>query len=133
MMGRPLILGLMALLALAQGLLGFLRALIWFRIGSELGGRGVLIGPLMGLLASFRGGIVLVFVLLYFLFAWGAWRGRPWAWGLGLLASAANGLGAVMLLFEDGSAGEALLVTVIPLVLVGLLLSPTGRQAFSRE
>jgi hypothetical protein len=133
MMSRSLVLKVMVFLALAQGMFGLLRALIWFRIGSELGGRGVLIGPLMALLASLRGGIVVVFVLLYFLVAWGAWRGRPWAWGLGLLASGANGLGAVMLLFEEGSAGDALLVTVIPLVLVWLLLSPTGRQAFSRE
>ena len=133
MTGRLLRLNVMALLGLAQGIHGLLRAILWFRIGSEIGERGLLIGPMMAFLASIRGGIVVILALLYFVFAWGAWRGREWAWGIGLFVSVANGLGVAAVLLEGGTAGEALLLAVVPSVLLWILLSPAGRQAFIRS
>ena len=132
MMSRSLTLKVMVFLALAQGILGLLRAFLWFRIGSEIGERGILIGPLMALLASLRGGIVVTVALLYLVFAWGAWGSRQWAWGLGLLVSVANVLGVVAVLLEGEPVAFALLLSIVPVVLLGYLLSPAGRQAFTR-
>ena len=53
-----------AALALVQGVAGVLRALQWFDIGSDLMGQGLLILPLVGLVALGRGMLVAVLALL---------------------------------------------------------------------
>jgi len=47
-----------ALLALAQAAFGVLRALGWFHIGSDLMGRGLLLLPMIGLVAYARGALI---------------------------------------------------------------------------
>ncbi|MGZ8466632.1 MAG: hypothetical protein ACXWXT_13900, partial [Candidatus Binatia bacterium] len=55
---RAIGLTVVALLALVQSALGVMRALHWFDAGSDLMGQGLLILPLVGVLAFFRGGVV---------------------------------------------------------------------------
>ena len=57
-MTRPAGLTVVAVLALAQGVLRVLRALELVRIGSDLVGRGSLLLPLIGAMAFVRGALV---------------------------------------------------------------------------
>jgi hypothetical protein len=78
-----------ALLAIAQAAFGVLRALGWFHSGSDLMGQGLLLLPLIGVLAYARGALIAGIALLYIFFAWAyskAIRGRgrldlspPWS------------------------------------------------------
>ncbi len=43
-----------AILALIQGALGVIRTFHWFNVGSDLMGQGLLLFPLMGVVAFFR-------------------------------------------------------------------------------
>jgi hypothetical protein len=74
-MQRPIGIIAVAALALAQAVLGVLRALEWFRPGSDLMGRGILLLPATGVLAYARGTLVAVIALLYLVFAVGIFKG----------------------------------------------------------
>ena len=54
-----------AVLALVQGVLGVFRAFEWFNVGADLLGQGLLILPLVGVVAFARGGLVIVLAMLY--------------------------------------------------------------------
>jgi len=129
LMQRPFGLTVVAVLALAQGVLGILRAFKWFQIGAELSGQGILILPLMGVVAFARGGLIVAIALLYVLFALGAVIGKGWAWWLGLVASLANGLIVWSVVIEGESVARSLFWLIVPAILVCYLLSPSGRQA----
>lgn len=118
-----------ALLAVAQGVAGILRAAQWIKIGSDLAGRGALLLPIMGDLAIIRGGIVGVIALLYGLFAWGALAHQGWARPMGLTAAIVNALVVLSLLLGGAPAGQALLWGIVPAILIVYLLSPDGRRA----
>lgn len=120
---------LVALLALAQGVAGVLRATQWIKIGIDLAGRGALVLPIIGDLAIIRGGIVGVIALLFGLFAWGALGGHGWAWSMGLAAAIVNALIVLGLLLGGAPAGQALLWAIVPAILIVYLLSPAGRHA----
>ena len=85
---RTIGLTVVAVLALVQSALGGLRALRWFDAGSDLMGQGLLILPLVGVLAFFRGGLVAAITMLYVVFACGALLGRSWARWLGIVVAA---------------------------------------------
>ena len=51
--------------------LGVFRAFEWFNIGADQFGQGLLILPLVGVVAFARGGLVIVLAMLYLLFAVG--------------------------------------------------------------
>jgi hypothetical protein len=89
-MNRPLSLTVMAWLALAQGLLGFLRAVQWLEIGVDLFEQGRLILPMVGVAALFRGAVIATIALLYVLFFCGALLGMSWARFVGLTAALIN-------------------------------------------
>ena len=130
LMRQPVSLIVIAVLALAQAVLGVLRAREWFQFGTEMSGRGILILPLVSLLAMGRGWLVAIIALLYVVFALGALARQGWAWGLGLVVSLVNGFTIVLLMI----GGEEPLVytlawAVVPVVLMGYLLAPAGRQA----
>jgi len=57
-MKRPLGLIVVVVLAVVQGVGGFLRANHWFEVGVDLVGQGLVFIPLMGLVAIGRGGLV---------------------------------------------------------------------------
>jgi hypothetical protein len=130
LMRQPVSLIVIAVLALAQAVLGVLRAREWFQFSTDMSGRGILILPLVSLLAMGRGWLVAIIALLYVVFALGALARQGWAWGLGLVVSLVNGLAIVLLVIE----GEVPLVhtlsgAVVPVVIMGYLLAPAGRLA----
>ena len=97
---RPPGLVVIAMLALAQGVLGLLRALQWVQIGSDLMRQGVLLLPIIGAMAFGRAAMVALMVALY---------------GLNLLGGE--------------SPARVLLWAIAPVVIIGYLLAPAGRRA----
>jgi hypothetical protein len=120
-MSAPGALKAVAVLALAQGVFGILRALQWFDVGSDLSHSGVILVPILGLAAFARGGFVALIALLYVLFAWGAFTGKPWTRAVALAACAVNVLAVVGLLVGGDALGAALLWAIAP-VIIGLSL-----------
>ena len=117
-----------AVLALAQGVLGLLRALQWIQIGSDLVSRGVLLLPIIGAVAFARAALVALIAVLYGLIAWGLLARRRWARPLGLTVALVNLALVALPLLAGESPGPALLVMVVPVILVVYLLSPAGRR-----
>lgn len=119
---------LIAILAAAQAIFGVLRAFDWFHIGSDLMGQGLLLLPLVGILAYGRGLLVIVIGLLYLLFAWGLFISRGWAWSLGMVIAIINILLVLSVLIQGEAILIALFGLVVPLTIIWYLLSPTGRK-----
>jgi hypothetical protein len=120
---------IVALLALLQSILGVLRVLHWFDVGSDLLGQGLLLLPIIGLLAFSRGVLVAVISLLYVLFAYGAFLGRSWAKWLGIVVAAVTLLLVVSVVIQGESAARALVWSIVPLIMVGYLsFSPGGES-----
>jgi hypothetical protein len=115
-----------AVLALVQGVLGVLRALQWFQVGSDLSHMGVVLLPILGVLAAGRGVLVGAIALLYVLFAWAAFTGQGWARGVGLAACALNALAVLGLLVTGAAPGAALLWLVVPVIIAVVLLRRPG-------
>ena len=113
---------LIAVLALAQSAFALLHSLGWFQMGSELMGQGVLALPI-GFVVFVRGALVAGTALLYAVFAWGAWNGRPWARTVGLIAAAVNLLLAVSVLIQGDVFTRALLWCIVPVVVVCYLFA----------
>jgi hypothetical protein len=131
-MPRPVSLIIITLLALAQGILGVLRSFAWFQAGTDISGRGFLVSRLAADVLYFRGGLIAVIALLYFLFAIGALMGQAWSWWVGLVAALIN---FVLVMSSISQAEDILLALpwiVVPLVLVWYLFSPAGRLALRR-
>jgi hypothetical protein len=119
-----------AVLALVQGVLGLLRSLQWFQVGGDLSRTAGLLMPIFGMVAIARGGFVVLIAVLYVLFAWGAFSGKGWAWGIGLLACAVNAVAVAGLLILGDAFGAALFWVVVPVILGIYLLGP-GRRALA--
>jgi len=90
------------------------------------------LSPLLGTVAFTWGKLVLVLALCYILFALGALFHQRWAWGLGFGVSLVTGLVVLSLMFKGDADLRALLWLIVPVGLVGYLLSPVGRQEFRR-
>ena len=132
-MERTVRLIVIAVLATMQGIVGLLRAFEWVRVGIEMGRQGILFVPILGVVAVTWGKLVLVLALGYILFALGALCYQRWAWGLGVGVSLVTGLVVVSLMLKGVADRWSLLWLIVPVVLVWYLLSPVGRQEFSRE
>jgi hypothetical protein len=115
-----------AILALAQGVLGILRALHWFEVGSDLFGQGLLLLPMVGMVAYARGGLVAVIALLYVVFAWGLYTRRVWAWSLGMTVAIVNLLLVLSVLVQGEALLKALFWIIVPLVILWYLLAAPG-------
>jgi hypothetical protein len=98
-------------------------------MGSDLLGQGLLLLPLVGVLAFARGAIVALLALLFLLFAFGAFRKRSWAWSLGIVLSVANLLLVLSLAVQAESVVSAVPWAVIPIIMLIYLLSPAGRES----
>ena len=123
----PLILKIILLLALVQGISGLLRALGWIQIGADLFGQGLLLLPFIGAVAIVRGFFISIIAFLYILFVIGAAMGKGWASWVCCAAAAIN-LFLVVAAFARGAAvGEAILWSLIPVILLFYLFSETGR------
>ena len=91
-------------------------------------GQGLLIFPLVGVLAFFRGGLVAVIAILYFVFACGALLGRSWARWLGIVVAAVTLFLIVSVVIQGESPARALVWSIVPVVMMWYLLSPAGRK-----
>jgi hypothetical protein len=120
----------MAILALVQGAFGLLRAFGWVQIGVDLFEHGLLLMPMLGAVAMFRGSVIGMVAILYLLFAVGAMIGFTWSWAVGLTAALINVFLALIVLIEGVALGELLPWVIIPTILVVYLFSPPGRKAF---
>ena len=118
-----------AILALIQGVLGVFRAFDWFHVGADLFGQGLLILPLVGVVALARGGLLIVLSLLSALFAVGMFLQKSWAWWLGLIVSAISILLVLNILVLGESVSRTAFWLIVPIVIVAYLLSPSGRLA----
>jgi hypothetical protein len=121
-----------ASLAVAQGITIASMGLIWLQVGSSFNQEGGLISLLIAMIAAARGWLLIFLSLLYLLFAVGAWQTRAWAWGVGLLVSVASLLIIGGGFLKGGLLMSALAWLIVPVVMIGYLLSPTGRQALVR-
>lgn len=122
-----------AALALVQGVAGVLRALQWFDIGSDLMGQGLLILPLVGLVALGRGMLVAVLALLLLVFACGALLQRSWARWLGIFLAIVNLLMVLSVLTQGEAPTRALVWAIVPVVMLCYLFSSPGRQALKED
>ena len=130
---RKLGITVIAILALVQSVGGVLRAVQWFDFGSDLMGQGLLILPLVGVLAYTRGLLVVVIALLYVAFAFGAFTRRDWAWSLGLVVAVVSLLLVLSVLIQGEAIVSALFWVIVPVTMLWYLFSPTGREALRRE
>ena len=122
-----------AMLALVQGIFGVLRTLHWFELGSDFMGRGLLLLPVVGLLAIGRGIMVAVLAVLFAVFSYGLLRQRRWARGLGIVLSIVTLLLVVRVVIQGESPARALVGSIIPVVMICYLMSPSGRQALNAD
>lgn len=122
-----------AVLALVQGTLGMLRTMHWFDLGSDLMGRGLLVLPVVGLLAIGRGILVAVLAVLFAVFSCGLLLQRSWARWLGIFLSIVTLFLVVWVVLQGESPARALVWSIIPVVIIGYLISPSGRQALNAD
>lgn len=112
-----------AVLSVAQAAFGVLRAMGWFQIGSDLLGRGLVLLPVIGMVAFARGALVATIAMLYMLFAFGLWNGRGWARGVGWTAAVLNLLLAASVLIQGEFILRLLLSMLVPLIVIWHLLT----------
>ena len=129
---RTVGLTVVAVLALVQSIAGVLRALQWFDVGSDLMGQGLLLLPLIGLVAIGRGVLVAALALLLLVFACGAWLQRSWARWLGIFLAIVNLLLVLSVATQGESPARALVWAIVPVVMLYYLRTPAGRQALTR-
>jgi hypothetical protein len=118
-------------LVIAQGILGFLRAMRWFESGVDLMGEGVVFIPLMGLVAIGRGVLIAGIAGLYLLFAIGSFAGKYWAWWVGLIAALANGVLVISALLQGESVVQSLVWLIVPAILLVYLFMPQKRAVLT--
>ena len=128
---RPLGLTVIAALALGQGLFGVLRTLHWVEVGGDFMERGLLILPLLGLLAIGRGMVVAVLAVLFGVFSYGLLQRRSWARGLGIFLSLVTLLLVVSAVIHGESLARVLVGAIVPVVILCYLMSPSGRHVLN--
>jgi len=114
-----------AMLALVQSSLGVLRAFHWFDTGSDLLGQGLLILPMIGLVAFARGALVLGIALLYVVFAVGMFASKDWARPLGIALVVVNLLFVLSVLIQGESLARAVFWIIVLVIILWCLLSLT--------
>jgi hypothetical protein len=130
-MNRSLGFKIILFLAFLQSVFGLMRAYNWVQIGVDIFGQGGLFLPLVGALAVMRGLIISVVALLYLLSVFGALLAKGWAWWTGVIAVVLNLLLVLAGLAQGASVLDALVWSVIPVILLFYLFTPTKNNALS--
>jgi hypothetical protein len=130
---RPMGMTVIAVLALVQGIFGVLRTLHWVELGGDFMERGLLVLPVLGLLAIGRGIMVAVLAVLFAVFSCGLLLQRSWAWGLGIFLSLVTLLLVVSAVIQGESLARALVGSIVPVVIICYLISPSGRQVLNAD
>jgi hypothetical protein len=128
-MNRSLGFKIILFLAFLQSVFGLMRAYNWVQIGVDIFGQGGLFLPLVGALAVMRGLIISVVALLYLLSVFGALLAKGWAWWTGVIAVVLNLLLVLAGLAQGASVLDALVWSVIPVILLFYLFTPTKNNA----
>jgi hypothetical protein len=128
-MNRSLGFKIILFLAFLQSVFGLMRAYNWVQIGVDIFGQGGLFLPLVGALAVMRGLIISVVALLYLLSVFGALLAKGWAWWTGVIAVVLNLLLVLTGLAQGASVLDALVWSVIPVILLFYLFTPTKNNA----
>jgi hypothetical protein len=126
---RTAVTTVIAVLAIMQGILGLLRAVNLFQFGSDVMRQGLLILPLLGMLAYARGLLVVVIALLYVAFAIGLLMRRDWARSLGVVVAVVNLVLVLSVLIQGESLMQALFWMVVPVVILSYLLFSNGASS----
>ena len=117
------------ILAIIHAVAGILRAVQWFDIGSDLMGQGLLLVPLVGVIAIGRGVFVTTIALLFLVFACGLFLQQSWARWLGIVLAFTNLLLVLSLLIQGESLARALPWVVVPAVILIYLTSAMDSSA----
>ena len=128
-MDRSPSLKVVAVLALAQGGFALLRAYNWVQIGSNLFGQGLLLLPIVGVMAYMRGLFVSIVALLYILFGVGGLLGKSWGWWPGLTAAVINLLLVFSAVVQGESLIEGLVWSVVPVMMIVSFFSRKEQHA----
>jgi hypothetical protein len=128
-MNKPLGFKIILFLAFLQSVFGLMRAYNWVQIGVDIFGQGGLFLPLVGALAVMRGLIISLVALLYLLSVFGALLAKGWAWWTGVIAVVLNLLLVLAGLAQGASELDALVWSVIPVILLFYLFTPTKNNA----
>ena len=128
-MNRSLGFKIILFLAFLQSVFGLLRAYNWVQLGVDIFGQGGLFLPFVGALAVMRGLIISVVALLYLLSVFGALLAKGWAWWTGVIAVVLNLLLVLTGLAQGASVLEALAWSLIPVILLFYLFTPTKNNA----
>jgi hypothetical protein len=130
---RPLGVTVIAVLALVQGIFGVLRTLHWVEVGGDFLARGLVVMPLLGVLAIGRGIVVAVLAVLFGVFSYGLLQRRRWARGLGMFLSVVTLLLAVSAVIQGESLARVFVGAIIPVVIICYLMSPSERQVLNAD
>ena len=130
---RPMGMTVIAVLALVEGIFAVLRTLHWVEVGGDFMERGLVVMPLLGLLAIGRGMMVAVVAILFGIFSYGLLQRRSWARGLGMFVSFLTLLLVVSAVIHGESLARALVGAIIPVVILGYLMSPSGRHVLDAD
>jgi len=122
-----------AILAFLQGIAGVFRAFEWFKVGVDLFGQGLLILPLIGVVAFGSGLLVIVVATLYFLFAVGTLLHKSSAWWLGLIVAAINIFLVINAVIQGEPVSRAVYWLIVPIIITGYLVSRSRRGAATRR
>ena len=122
-----------AILAILQGIAAVFRAFEWFKVGADLFGQGLLILPVVGMVAFGGGILVMVLATLYLLFAVGTLLQESWAWWLGLIVAAINIFLVINVVNQGEPAPRAVYWLIVPVIIVVYLLSSSGRAGARRR
>ena len=128
-MNRSLSFKIILFLAFLQGVFGLLRAYNWVELGVDLFGQRALFLPFVGAAAVLRGLMISVVALLYLLSVFGALLAKGWAWWTGVIAVVLNLLLVLAGLAQGASELDALVWSVIPVILLFYLFTPTKNNA----
>jgi hypothetical protein len=129
---RPVVLMLVAVLALIEGFGGLALGLVSVRFGRLLGAIGGPLGAVLVVGSALVGLIVCVGPILHLAFAWGVLRLRPWTWRVGIAGPVLTVITVVIVLMSGGNPWRVLLWAIVPLVILAYLSTPGARHALRR-
>lgn len=136
---RPMGATVISVIEAILGVLGVLGALVLIGIGGLAGGlvgsSGVDgAGTAGGLLAGigFIGGIIFLAIgLLYIAIAYGVWKGRSWAWMLGVVVTVI-GLVFAVLSLSGGISVSSIISLALPIVVLYYFMQPDVKRWLGR-
>jgi hypothetical protein len=127
-MQRPTGVTILAILAVIGGVFGLLGGVVLIGLSTVTD----LAIPGLGGFVAILGLITLVLAVLDFVFAYGAWGLKPWAWTLGI------GLEVVSIIvdilgFRSSTASSTVIGIVIAGIIIYYLYQPHVRRAFGQN